>query len=413
MKKSGGRRWILGTFVTILGLFVLLLLLSLSRTPSTPVSRPPASADVNAARSVYGRVRAAQSQPGAHRVEATWAELDAVAALGGRALGVDRVSFDRDGERGRLNGSVPLPLGFWLNGRAWLTARDDHSLQVSGRIGHLPVPAFVAHGLIELSRRILLMRGAEIPPLVQIVNSFTLDDKGLGAVVDIPNKSRIFAAMSDLRSGSIDAARVETHYCRLVERQKAEAVSDMAMQVRRLFGSGEGSVEDNRAAFVALALFVAATDVGSLSGGPKDIFARCGKANVKVELLGREDLVKHWAVSAALTSTFGQQASISLGTWKEVSDSGAGGSGFSLVDLAADRSGTFSAVHGTDEEKSEAVRNWLSAATQADLLPVSALALAEGMTEPEFNSHYTSTDSSEFALTVQRIDATLAVLSRF
>jgi hypothetical protein len=245
-----------------------------------------------------------------------------------------------------------------------------------------------------------------------VVSNFDIDQQGLRAVVDMPRQSRIVVTMSDLLTSSIDMDRAASHYCQLVERQKAEPESDMAAQVRRVFTAGDGSVEDNRAAFVALAMFAAATDVRSLPG-PKEILARCGRSNERLELLGREDLAKHWAVSAALTSTLGEQASISLGTWKEVSDSGAGGSGFSLVDLAADRSGTFSAVHGTDAERSGAVRKWLSGATQADLLPVSALALAEGMTESEFNSHYTSTDSSEFALTVRRIDETLAVLSRY
>ena len=142
-------------------------------------------------------------------------------------------------------------------------------------------------------------------------------------------------------------------------------------------------------------------------------FRRCGSSAAKYELLGRDDLAKHWAVSAALTSTYGAQASLSMGTWKEISDSGAGGSGFSLVDLAADRSGTFSAARGSEEESAAAVQTWLSVAGPEELLPVSALALAEGMTEAEFQSRFASTDSAEFAATVQRIDATLAVLSRF
>jgi diketogulonate reductase-like aldo/keto reductase len=59
-----------------------------------------------------------------------------------------------------------------------------------------------------------------------------------------------------------------------------------------------------------------------------------------------------------------------LGTWKEVSDSGAGGSGFSLVDLAADRSGTFSALHGTEEDHAGSVREWLAGVSQAEQLGV-------------------------------------------
>jgi uncharacterized protein YfiM (DUF2279 family) len=407
------RKWFLRTIVAVLALLVLLLVLTLGRTPWAAPSPPPTARDVNAARSVYQRVRVAQAQPGERRVNASWEELGSVAGLGGRAMGVERVAFDRDGARGRLTASLPLPFGFWLNGRAFLASDDDHDLKISGRVGYLPVPAFLAHGLFALARQVLRMRGAEIPSLRRMVSGFDLDDQGLGADVDLPRKSRFFSTVSGMRSGSIDADRVAAHYCRLVEQQRAEPSPDVAVHVRRAFSAGDGSVADNRSAFVALAILTAGTDVGSLPAGPKAIVTRCGTLGASLQLLDREDLVKHWAVSAALTSVFGPQASMSLGTWKEVSDSGAGGSGFSLVDLAADRSGVFIADHGAQEDQAESVRKWLAAASQADLLPVSALALAEGMTEEEFKSRFASTDSSEFASTVQRIDDTLAVLRRY
>jgi hypothetical protein len=405
--------WLRTTVVTIVVLVAVLMLLTLSRSPATAVSRPPSSEEVDSARRVYGRVRVAQVQPGQHQINASWEELSAVAELGGRALGIERMAFDHDGNRGRATASLPLPLGFWLNGRAYLQADGSKDLRISGRVGYLPIPAFLVHAFIGLTRQVLVMRGAEIPPLGQMVSQFEVGEKGLGALVDMPRKSRFFSAMSGLRSGSIDPQRVETRYCQLVKQQKAEPNPDFAVQVSRAFTASDGSVADNRAAFVALAMLAAGTDVGSLPSGPEAIIKRCGRLGTHVVLLGREDLTKHWSVSAALTSTFGSQASISIGTWKEVSDSGAGGSGFSLVDLAADRSGTFSALHGTEEDKSASVREWLAGVSQAELLPVSALALAEGMTEAEFNSRYTSTDSSEFALSVQRIDDTLAVLSRY
>jgi hypothetical protein len=229
----------------------------------------------------------------------------------------------------------------------------------------------------------------------------------------MPRKSRFFSTMSGLRSGNIDPERVETRYCQLVKQQKNEPNNDFAVLVSRAFKAGDGSVAENRATFVALSMLVADIDVGALPAGSESIVKRCGKLHGSVLLLGRGDLPMHWSVSAALTATFGSQASISLGTWKEVSDSGAGGSGFSLIDLAADRSGTFVALHATEEDQAASVKQWLAGASQADLLPVTALALAEGMTEAEFNSRYTSTDSSEFALSVQRIDNTLAVLRRY
>ena len=411
---SGGFGQRLARGVAIaLALLALLLLLALGRTPSTPVSPPPTADKVEAARRVYQRVRVAQAQPGAHPVRAGWQELGAVAELGGRALGVERAAFERVGERARLTASVPLPLGFWLNGRAYIEAGEDQDLAISGRIGHLPVPGFLAHALFGMSRQLLKMRGASIPPLDQMVSGFELDDQGLAAQLDLPGRSRVFSAMSMLRADAIDAQRVESHYCRLVASQREQPEKGLAAQVRRAFAGGKGTVTDNRAVFVALSLFTAGIDVGALPAGASEIFGRCGRADADPTLLGRADLAKHWAVSAALTSVYGPQASLSLGTWKEVFDSGAGRSGFSLVDLAADRSGTFSAQRGTESELAGAVREWLARVEEAELLPVSALALAEGMTEAQFRSRYASTDSTVFATTVQRIDETLAALTRF
>jgi hypothetical protein len=127
-------------------------------------------------------------------------------------------------------------------------------------------------------------------------------------------------------------------------------------------------------------------------------------------LLGREDLAKHWAVSAALTATFGEDASIAVGTWKEISDSGQGGSGFSLVDLAADRAGIFAARRASDDSLALAQQQKLANAREADILPISAIAEREGMSEAEFKARYASTDSAAYAETVRRIDATLAGL---
>jgi hypothetical protein len=233
---------------------------------------------------------------------------------------------------------------------------------------------------------------------------------GLGAVVDLPRKSRFFQhcerdALRHHRYGSRRGALL-----RLVERQR----TNRALMLPRTYAVRSvprRTAAGNRSAFVAwrahsrdrrrIAAFRAAGD-----------FKRCGTLDTDL-CRGRAGPGQALDDDAALTSVFGTQASISLGTWKEVSDSGAGGSGFSLVDLAADRSGVFIADHGGQGDQAESVGKWLAGVNEADLLPISALALAEGMTEAEFRSRYASTDSTEFALTVQRIDETLAVLNRY
>lgn len=389
-------------------------LMMLSCSPAVAPSAAPTVSDVDAAREVYGRLNAARGVPRPRRVGATWEEVAAVAVLAGRTAGLDRVAFRRSGHRGELMASLPVPGGLWLNGRAYLGADAAQRLRVSGRLGLLPVPSPVVHLAIDVARRLLRARGADIPPLAQMVSEVSLGDDELSAMLRLPGRSRMFSTLSGMRSDRIDVQRVALYYCRLVADHDADPQADFAVQVRRAFGNSSGSVLDNRAAFVALAMLVAGTDVGLLAAEREPLMAGCGHPQeAGFELLGREDLVKHWAVSAALASAFGSQASLSVGTWKEISDSGVGGSGFSLVDLAADRSGVFCAEKGGQPEQSRAVRDWLARATQQDLLPVSALALAEGMSEEAFRHRYTSVDDDAFTQAMAHIDATLAVLIHF
>jgi uncharacterized protein YfiM (DUF2279 family) len=377
-------------------------------------SPAPDAASVQRARDVYQRVRAVQDARGARRLAFTWQELGDVATLAGRAAGIPRVGFARGAGRGWLAASLPLPGGFWLNGQLFVAAGDDGRLSLSGRAGRLPLPGFVVHGAIALGRVVLRLRGAEMPPLHSLVRAVDIGETGIVALLDLPSRSRLVTALGGLREGAIDAARTADHYCRLRARESAEASdTDFASLVRAAFTGGDGSAEDNRAIFVALSLLAAQIDGGTLGEGRQAIVDRCGVSSTAYLLLGRNDLVKHWSVSGALTAAFGQDASLSVGTWKEISDSGSGGSGFSLVDLAADRSGTFCAQRGAAAGTARALRDWLAAAQETDLLPLGALANAEGMSEDEFRARFTDTDSRAYQAAVQRIDASLAVLIRF
>ncbi len=408
--KFSRKRLVLGAFVL---LPLVLAILVFSHSPTTVATPPPSASEVVAARKLYGQVKSAREMSGPRHVAASWAELEAVAGMGGRALGFDRIRFVRDGQRAQLRASLPVGLGFWVNIQGYVEPDRNGRLRVSGHLGRLPVPAWLSHGVIALSRQVLRLRGAEVPPLSQMVQQFSLSDAGLAADLNLPRRSRILSTLSGLQSDSIEPARVAAHYCRLIESQTTSPSEDLVEQVRRAFAAGEGTAADNRSLFVALSILTAGMDAGSLPEGAQPLLESCGTSPVPIRLLGRRDLAKHWTVSGALTAALGTHASLTLGTWKEISDSSSDGSGFSLVDLAADRSGTFCAQQGADVSSASQVRQWLAAASEPDLLPLTALALAEGMSEDEFRSRYASTDSAQYAATVARIDATLAVLIHF
>ena len=401
------RRWLFAVLI----LLMLPVLLSLSRAPEAEPSEPPSAAEVRNARWIYERVVMARQDSRPRRISLGWNELATVAELSGRAAGIERVRLKHEGGRLHLTVSRALFGGFWLNIHGFVVPDAAGHARISARIGHLPVAALISHALIGLAERVLRARDSQVPTLDQAVQELRFDSRGISAVLNPPANSRVLRALAGLRTDQVDVERITAHYCRLVATRRTEPPL-LSGLVNQAFAGGDGSVADNQAIFIALSVLVAQIDAGALPQGQTALYGKCGKPSTEFVLQGRADLAKHWTVSAAIAAYMGTGTSAAMGIWKEISDSGEGGSGFSLVDLAADRSGTFSAQRGADEAQSHALQQWLARASNEHLLPVTALALAEGMTEEQFRMRYSNTDSDAFAATVNRIDSELAVLMR-
>lgn len=109
-------------------------------------------------------------------------------------------------------------------------------------------------------------------------------------------------------------------------------------------------------------------------------------------LKGRRDLCQHFAVSAALTETFGAAAAEFAGMSKELSDM-KGTSGFSFADLAADLAGIELALAVTKEPKRVAAiaKQFVPDDYVPDIAP-----LAEGLSEAAVKKKYGGTDGEPF-----------------
>ncbi|HVF95430.1 MAG TPA: hypothetical protein VM900_14040, partial [Sphingomonas sp.] len=111
----------------------------------------------------------------------------------------------------------------------------------------------------------------------------------------------------------------------------------------------------------------------------------------------------------------GGQLARALGEWKELADSlspqsafAVGDpSGFSFVDLAADRSGFGIARAATSEEHATRIAAQLARARPEDLLPRSLLAREESLTNAAFVERYGSIDDPRYDAMVAGIDAVL------
>jgi hypothetical protein len=118
----------------------------------------------------------------------------------------------------------------------------------------------------------------------------------------------------------------------------------------------------------------------------------------------RNDLAKHFLVSAALVVSTDSHLAGVIGIAKEVSDSD-GGSGFSFADLAADRAGIKfgeSATESTQkarqfQQKIVALKTEHAFMPRTDQLP-------EGITRLEFKKRFSDLDSASYTLITREIE---------
>ncbi|WP_182871177.1 hypothetical protein [Stieleria mannarensis] len=150
-------------------------------------------------------------------------------------------------------------------------------------------------------------------------------------------------------------------------------------------------VHANQAAILALGVILGDEHIASVARRSLDPSHHDAirQLRQKVTLRGRADLPRHFWVSASLTVLADGNRSISIGVMKELMDSNPGGSGFSFVDLVADRAGVLFARAATADETSatslqRSIRDGLNA---TDYCP-SISALPEGISRDEFQSVY-------------------------
>ena len=97
-----------------------------------------------------------------------------------------------------------------------------------------------------------------------------------------------------------------------------------------------GQAVEAGAALVVLAFHVNGKGLAALSPAAAEGLAPVPR---RVLLGGRDDLARHFSISAALAATMDTPLADAVGLYKELEDARPGGSGFSFVDLAADRAG--------------------------------------------------------------------------
>lgn len=389
------------------------VVLAVETSPMLPLNGAPDATQVRAGQENYRRLRdALAGPPPTVEVRLTDADARAVATLAGNALRFRRVDAGVAADHAGAAVSVALPFGLWLNARvdAW---PSDGFPTLTAKVGDLPIPAFLTRFGLETVAQLLRWRGHDLPQLADLVRGFDVVDGTLKVTVKSPVLGTGIAdSLVGIASDPADGARTATIYCALVAAETAAPQRDIALHLTRAMAMARpatpaAAVAENRAALVAVAMLAVGPRAGRLAIDAGRRVAACRQQQDPPMLAGRTDLAKHWSLSAALGATVGDDVSEAMGNWKELSDSLPGGSGFSLVDLAADRAGLAVGGAAVDADRALAFRAEMAAATNATLLPLDATALAEGMSNDQFKQRYGTIESADYRAATAGIDALL------
>lgn len=389
-------------------LLVIASLLFVSLTPSVEAQSRPSARDLQAARQVWQQLKAAQ---GAAAVEVRVDDrmISGLSALARDGSGVNRL--DVGVSEGRVLGraSLNLPLGLWLNASAIATGSHEGFPSFRLTVGQLNLPAAAGRPLANFARWALRAKGADIPPLDAMFESFTVEKDHLRARVKLPSKTRLVGEAIAARSSAVDPQQVSAILCRIAGQQRAAPVQTLPELTRRTFAAPESDTDSHaRAAFVALAIAVVGARAEALLPQDATRKKQCPFPEGSILLWGRADLAKHWVLSAALTATLGPEVAERLGELKELDDSRADGSGFSFVDLAADRAGVQIAIAALKPETALATQERLRGATESYILPPALLKGSEGLSDAAFAEQFGGLAKRNYRTAVSRIDALLA-----
>ncbi|MEN7972821.1 MAG: hypothetical protein ABFR47_03190 [Verrucomicrobiota bacterium] len=161
----------------------------------------------------------------------------------------------------------------------------------------------------------------------------------------------------------------------------------------------------HRAAILALSTILGEEKVAKAAKREIDLsrLPEAEKLRRHITLYNRNDLARHFWVSAGLAVLSSEGQSMTIGIAKEMMDS-AGGSGFSFADLTADRAGTLFTLAATRDKKSAyTLRSRIQNGVKIpDFIPNPA-DLPEGIQNDQFQEEYGGLGGEETKKIVEEI----------
>ena len=330
--------------------------------------------------------------------------------LGRHALGerAPALQLSISAGQARLRLSQALMPALWLNLDLAVRSDVDGRLRIDSlRLGHLPLPAWLAQGIAQLwlerlsqreevaVARGLMRRVALQPGRLELVYEWRADSyrRLMAGLISPAEQERLRVHSEALQRWA--GAHAHQGVVRLVD-----AMPAVFALARERSAQGDAAAE-NRAALLSLALYATGRSPASLLNAAADWPPTQW---LPMSLQGRPDFPMHFIVSAALAATSGGPLADALGVYKEQFDARYG-SGFSFNDIAADRAGArFGlALMRAPEQLQQRIAAGLS---EQDVLP-DLSDLPEYLTEAEFRQRYGAVDAPAYRQMMAAIETRL------
>jgi len=154
---------------------------------------------------------------------------------------------------------------------------------------------------------------------------------------------------------------------------------------------GTDAAFPNRAAILALSVILGDEQVAEVARRPIDLgrVEEIRGLRHRITMRGRNDLARHFWVSAGLVIVADAGRAMTIGIGKELMDSTPGGSGFSFVDMMANRAGImFAGAATSDATAAREMQLRISRGMASDDLLPDIQGLPEGITDARFRAEF-------------------------
>ncbi len=399
---------------------VVFVFFGIESTPMLAQNHSLAPTDVTRINKIVEQARGNKQRSVAIRhMEITERDLNLLAAYGLARQDKLQVQVDLEKNVVGISAMYILPktiFGQYLNLRVLLYQEQGRFFVDNILLGHLSLPGWMVNPMLHFVHARFLENSEDYRSVLDAVHAVNLEDDKLDVIYEWRKEliARLRLKGSQMILSSAQRELLVIYNNRIAEitqllRYQRVALSQL---LRPLFQfaqqrslAGNDPIAENRALLLITGMYVMGVNLSKVIGDNPSIVQPRG---MRLHLLGRNDLMQHFVISAALTVAAGGGIANALGLLKELDDS-KGGTGFSFADLLADKAGVRVAEIAVKSPEHAVLLQGRMATIRRDtefMPPYDHL--PEGIAALEFKRRYQHLDSKEYKVVDDEIERRIA-----